>query len=281
MLASRKTSQLQFYLEGVIVGALLFLGVAIIAALLFLNVTLEYGTFEPIEGCDAGLYFDICDKFTFFAGEYDEKIIPSLFGAFKGMMTFIIITMILLGAIGIWVFVRGKSIRDDLNRTRNDYTNQAYFFVLSTATHGKREDIAMDFFDVAEDVFPELKREEVLSLEKKGEEWEVEDVTIEDGEKKEFRFNVVAKTKEGFFVVRYFTKDQVSYGDVRETLEIADENFKTWNKDVFRLVCLAKSFSKDVYKNYELLADKKIPLDLILVHEKGFSFAKIGTEKLD
>ena len=285
MLTLRRTSQLQTYLEGVTIGALILLGLAIASGLFFLNVLLESGTLEALEGCDPGPYNEICDKYTFFSDVDSEIIMATLFGAYKGIMGFIIITMILVSAVGIWLYVRGKSIRNDLNRIRNDYTNQAYFFVLSTATHGKREDIALDFFDVAEDVFPELKREEVISLEKKGQEWEVEDITIVDDEKKkekkEFRFDVVAKTKEGYFLIRYFTKDQVSPADVNETLEIADENFKTWTKGVFRLACLAKSFSNDAIKNYELLDDKKIPVDLILVREKGFSFAKIGTEKLD
>jgi len=45
------------------------------------------------------------------------------------------------------------------------------------------------------------------------------------------------------------------------------------------LVCLAKAYDKKALEEYEELIDKEVPLDLILVHEKGFEFAKIGSEK--
>ena len=287
LLTLRRTSQLRHYLEGIIVGALIFLGLTIAANLIFINIILESGTIEPLEDCIAGPYFqEMCDKFTYFSDVDAEIIIGTLYGVFNASQFFTIITILLIGSVGIWLYVRGRSIKKDLIKLHYDYTNQAYFFVLSTATHGKSDDIAMDFFDLAEDVFPELKREEIISLEKKGIEWEIEDVTIVDDEKKkgkkEFWFDVAAKTKEGYFLVRYFTKDQVSYDEIKETLDVAKKSFKTWSKDPFRLVCLAKGFSKQAIEGYESLTKEEIlPVDLVLVREKGFSFVKIGTEKFD
>lgn len=281
MLASRKTSQLQTYLEGVTIGALGFLGIAIISGLFFLNVTLESGTLEALEECNPGPYFEICDKFTFFPDVDSEIIMATLFGAFKAMMIFIIITMILVSAVGIWLFIRGKSIKNELRKIRFDYTNQAYYFALSTATHGKEEDISMDFFEAAQDIFPELKEADIESIKKTGEELEVEDLTIpydEDESEKDYRFNVVAKTKEGFFLIKHFTKDKVTFSDLVQMIKMG-KSVKTWTKGGFRFVCLAKNYDDNAIKNYDTLQegdDDPIPVDLITIGKRGFSFVKIG-----
>ena len=285
MLASRRTSQLQTYLEGVTIGALGFLGIAIISGLFFLNATLESGTLEALEECNPGPYFEICDKFTFFPDVDSEIIMATLFGAFKAMMIFIIITMILVSAVGIWLFIRGKSIKNELRKIRFDYTNQAYYFALSTATHGKAEDISMDFFEAAEDVFPELKEVDIESIKKTGEELEVEDLTITDADdddadesEKDYRFNVVAKTKEGFFLIKHFTKDEVTHGDLLKMIKIG-KSVKTWTKGSFRFVSLAKNYDDFAIKGYDTLQegdDNPIPVDLITIGKKGFSFVKIG-----
>jgi len=180
-LTLRRTSQLKTYLESVTIFALIFLGIAVVSGLFFLNVTLESGTLEVLDECVPGPYFqEMCDKFTFFSDVDSEIIIATLFGAYKGIMGSIIITMILVSAVGIWLYIRGKSIKNDLSKITNDYTNQAYFFVLSTATHGKQEDISMDFFEIAQDVFPELKEVDIESIKKTGEELEIDDLTIVD-----------------------------------------------------------------------------------------------------
>lgn len=287
LLALRKTYQLRMYLEIVIIGSLLFLGMVIASNLFFTNVILESGTIEPLEDCISEPYFEeICHKFTLFPDVDAEILIIILDAALNTSLFFTILAIFVIGSVGIWLYVRGRTIKKDLSKLHSDYTNQAYFFTLSTALHGSSEDVAMDFFELAEDIFPELKREEVSSLEKKGVEWEVEDVTVVDDtdkkEKKEFRFDVAAKTKEGYFLVQYFPKDEVSYEEIDETLKIAKESFKTWTKDPFRLVILAKGFSKQAIEGYEsLIENKTIPVDFILVKEKGFSFIKIGTETFE
>lgn len=285
MLASRRTSQLQTYLEGVTIGALGFLVLAIASGLFFLNVLLESGTLEALEACDPGPYVEICDKFTFFSDVDSEIIMATLFGAYKGIMGFIIITMILVSAVGIWLFVRGKSIKKEIRKIRSDYTNQAYYFILNTATHGEQEDISMDFFEIAQDVFPELKEADIESIKKTGEELEVEDLAItdeEDKSEKDYHFNVSAKTKAGFFLIKHFTKDKVTLLDLDKMIKMGKANAKTWTKGVFRFVCLAKNYDDNAIKNYDTLQeddDNMIPVDLITIGKRGFSFVKIAIEE--
>ena len=282
LLASRRTSQLQFYLEGVTVGALIFLGLAIAAGLFFLNILLESGTIEPLEDCFPGTYFqEMCDKFTFFSDEDSEILITNLFGVYKGILFFIIITMILVSGVGIWLFIRGKSIKKELRKIRFDYTNQAYYFVLSTATHGKEENISMDFFEIAQDVFPELKEADIESIKKTGEELGVDQDLIITDDEKDYHFNVVAETKEGFFLIKYFISGKVYHSDLVKMIEMG-KSVKTWKKDTFRIVSLAAKYDDEAIKNYDTLqegVENPIPVDLIAVGNKGFSFVKIGIEE--
>ena len=94
----------------------------------------------------------------------------------------------------------------------------------------------------------------------------------------DYEFDISAETKDGFFVVKHFKKDQVSFEDVREAIITAKDGHSS-RKGIFRMVCLANSFSKDAvdgHKDFEKSAKRKVPLDLIAVREKGFSVVKIS-----
>ena len=147
----------------------------------------------------------------------------------------------------------------------------------------------MDFFNIAKGVFPELQREELKNLKKTGKEWEVDGPLILDsavyeveGETKslkDYEFDVCGKTSDGFFVIKEFKKDQVNYEDLHEAVWVAAKNIPEKRKDVFRMVCLANSFSKDAvdgHKDLEESSKNKVPLDLIGIREKGFSVVKIS-----
>ena len=127
------------------------------------------------------------------------------------------------------------------------------------------------------------------NLKKTGKEWEIDSLIIDHvvyelkAQNKErlqdYEFDICAKTGDGFFVIKEFKKDQVSYEDLHEAVWIAANNIPEKRKDIFRMVCLANSFSKDAidrHKDLEKSAKRKVPLDLIAVREKGFSVVKIS-----
>ena len=166
-------------------------------------------------------------------------------------------------------------------KNKLQYVTQSYYFTLSASTHGK-DQIDIDFFNIAEGVFPELQREKLKNLKKTCKEWEVPSLLLEGGSKGEmggdYEFDISVETKDGFFVVKHFKKDQVSFEDVREAIITAKDGHSS-RKGIFRMVCLANSFSKDVvdrHKDLEKSAKRKVPLDLIAVREKGFSVVKIS-----
>jgi len=132
------------------------------------------------------------------------------------------IALISLGAWVVWFGVHGRKIKKELAKIRYDYTNQAYYFELSTAIIGKEEDISMDFFQIARNIFPELKQEDIISIKKTGEEVEVEHLTLEDVKikkhKKEYIFDVVLKTKAGFFLIKDFGDKKVTFEDLLQEI---------------------------------------------------------------
>lgn len=285
-LSLRQFSNLFRYSEVVIYGALFFLVFALYA-MPFFNSTIENaGIVEHIEGCESGLYFENCDRFILNEGVDPLSVISDLNYSFSTIQSAGIVATAILIAMVLWLVLRGRRIKKELRRVRSDYTNQAYYFTLSTSTFGDEEDISMDFFEIAQEIFPELKEEDIRSVKKTGKELEVEDLIIEDEEKKkkkEFHFNVVAKTKEGYFLITDFANKEVSYADLEEMVKIAKENFGGWirSKGIFRIVCLAKNYDDKAIRGYDKLQEKddeKVPIDLIAVGEKGFSFVKIGIE---
>jgi len=280
-----KSSKFFHYSEITVYVAFIFLLVGLIFVFSIEHAIEISGNFIYLDECIGGLgYFDFCTEFETNPEINPQHLISSIYYDYETFRNVVTISLISLGGLIVWLNVRGRSVKKNLRKIRADYTTQAYYFVLSTAIHDKKEDISMDFFDMAEDIFPELKHADIQSVKKTGEEMEVEEFTIYDDKDKkkikEWTFDVVAKTTEGYFLVKYYDKDKVTYKEIKELIKVAKENFKTWTKGVFRLVCLAKSFDNKVLDEYDDLIIKEVPLDLILVREKGFSFAKIGKEYL-
>jgi len=280
-----KSSNFFHYSEICIYVAFIFLLAGLILVFSIEHTIEISGKFVYLDECIGGLsYFDFCTEFEINPEINPQHLIASIYLDYDTFRNVVIISLISLGALIVWLNVRGRSVKKNLRKIRADYTIQAYYFVLSTAIHGKKEDISMDFFDMAEDIFPELKHVDIQSVKKTGEEMDVEELTIYDDKDKkkikEWAFDVVAKTTEGYFLVKYYDKDKVTHEEIKEIIKVAKDNFKTWTKGVFRLVCLAKSFDNKVLDGYDDLIIKEVPLDLILVREKGFSFAKIGKEYL-
>ena len=114
-------------------------------------------------------------------------------------------------------------------------------------------------------------------------EIDVEGLTVDVGDwvwkkKVKYTFDVVQDTKYGNFIIKDFKK-KASYDDLEQCLKVT--NGKDYLKNGLRLVCLAEDYDSDILKKYEELMETKkgiLPVDLILVNEKGFSVLKISEE---
>jgi len=243
----------------------------------------SFGTIDVAEECWV-LAPDYCYIFTANPnGSADDLLflIAVLYDDFTFLVWYISFGLIGIGGMLVWGYTKGNSRRKELRKLIRDYVTQSYYFTLSASTHSK-DQISIDFFNIAKGVFPELQREELKNLKKTGKEWEVSSLELEGDSKGEmggdYEFDISAETKEGFFVVKHFKKDQVSFEDIKESIITAKDNHSS-RKGIFRMVCLANSFSKetvDGHRDLEKSAKKKVPLDLIGVREKGFSVVKIS-----
>ena len=152
--------------------------------------------------------------------------------------------------------------------------------MLALSVSGREsEEADLDFFNIARDVFPELKKLDIESMKKSGEEIEVEDMTVEVKDsfyrnKRDYTFDIVTDTSGGKFIIKYFKK-KASYDDLEQCWNAV--KYQNWSSTL-RLVCIAEDFDSDILKKYEKLAvlDPNAPLDLILVNEKGFQTLKIS-----
>ena len=161
-----------------------------------------------------------------------------------------------------------------------EYTHQAYLITLSLSSR-TGDDASLDFYNIARDIFPELKKLDVESMKKSEEEIEVEDMTVEVKDywgrnKRDYTFDIVTDTSDGKFIIKDFKK-KASYDDLEQCLKVT--NGKDYLKNGLRLVCLAEDYDSDILKKYEELVDPKVrtlQVDLILVNEKGFQTLKIS-----
>ena len=250
----------------------------------------SFGTIDVAEGCWV-LAPDYCFIFTANPNENTDDLlflIAYLYDDLTLLIWYLSFGLIGAGGMAVWGYVKGNSRRKELRKLIRDYVTQSYYFTLSASTHGK-DQIDIDFFNIAKGVFPELQREELKNLKKTGKEWEIDSLIIDHvvyevkAQNKErlqdYEFDICAKTDDGFFVIKEFKEDQVSYEDLHKAVWIAANNIPEKRKDIFRMVCLANSFSKDAidrHKDLEKSAKRKVPLDLIAVREKGFSVVKIS-----
>jgi len=165
-------------------------------------------------------------------------------------------------------------------RVIKEYTDQAYLVALSVSGRTKDEDISLDFFNIARDVFPEIKKADIKSVKETGEELGVEELTLEDKKKGDYTFDLVSEEISGDnkFLIKCFEK-KASYDDLEECCDTAN---KEWGRDkIFRLVCLAKNFDSKILKRYEEIRHiGEFPVDLILYNEKGFGILKISDKSV-
>ena len=159
-----------------------------------------------------------------------------------------IILAILCSLLLAWFAKSQIKNHRESERVIKEYTDQAYLVALSISGRTKDDDISLDFFNIARDVFPEIKRADIKSVKETGEELGVEELTLEDKKKGDYTFDLVSdEHRMGHyrFVIKCFEK-KVSYDDLEECCNRA---YKEWGKDhIFRLVCLAENFDSKILK---------------------------------
>ena len=189
--------------------------------------------------------------------------------------------MLLCGACLVWLAINGKKIYRENRSINREYTQQAYLIALSLSSR-TGDDASLDFYDIARDIFPELKKLDVESMKESGEGIDVEGLEVDIGwaweKKTKYTFDIVQNTKYGDFIIKDFKK-KASYNDLEQCLKVT--KIRDNLKNGLRLVCLAEDYDSDILKKYEELEKVKkglIPVDFILVNEKGFSVLKISEE---
>jgi len=212
----------------------------------------------------------------FFYANIDLVVSPEVANVLDAMNTLgIFILLVSVGCV-FWVLKAGRKIYGENESINREYTQQNYLLALSVSGREHKE-ADLDFFNIARDIFPELKKLDIESVKKFGEEMEVEELTVEitdylGRKKSEYIFDIVTDTDDGRFVIKHFKK-KASYDDLKECLTVVKD--QGWSS-VLRLVCMAEDFDSDILKKYEKLEVDTVPLDLILVNEKGFQTLKIS-----
>jgi hypothetical protein len=213
---------------------------------------------------------------TFYLNNVSDMIEP-VEGLHNAFYTLFGCIMLASGGFFAWLCLSGRKSYKENESINREYTHQNYLLALSVSGR-ESEEADLDFFNIARDVFPELKKLDIESMKKSGEEFEVEDMTVEVKDywgrnKRDYTFDIVTDTENGKFIIKYFKK-KASYDDLEQCLNAG--KYQNWDK--LRLVCIAENFDSDILKKYEKLAvlDPNAPLDLILVNEKGFQTLKIS-----
>jgi hypothetical protein len=179
---------------------------------------------------------------------------------------------VISGTAIAWFGIKGKNEQSQLRSIIKKYTNDSYFLALGLTSHKNDENIITDFYDMCLSVFPELKQADKESLKETGKTLELEYLTLElDNGDYTFTVGDISNKK---FIIKYFQKTPVNYEQLNEYLKITQDEY---GGNIFRLICLAKNFDNNILKKYtKLMESKKIPLDLILVTDNGFSGLKIS-----
>ena len=108
-----------------------------------------------------------------------------------------IILAILCSLLLAWFAKSQIKNHRESERVVKEYTDQAYLVALSVSGRTNDEDISLDFFNIARDVFPEIKKADIKSVKETGEELGVEELTLEDKKKGDYTFDLVSEKISG------------------------------------------------------------------------------------
>ena len=188
--------------------------------------------------------------------------------------TMVLLVIIVVATI-IWYTYRGLKWSGTVDILRRQHRMESYFSTLSLATR-ETDDISLDFFNIAVDVFPELKQHESKINQESG-EVELEAVTLE--KKNNYKFDVWEDTKNGTFLIKSFPHNAPKMKVTYEQIEKAAGLAKNEPANCLRLVCLGDAFESKAVEEISKIEDKmesKVPIDLILGNSIGFSAVRIS-----
>lgn len=117
-------------------------------------------------------------------------------------------TMLLCGACLVWLAITGRKIYRENRSINREYTQQAYLIALSLSSR-TGDDTSLDFYNIARDIFPELKILDVESMKESGEEIDVKGLEVDVGawkKKVKYTFDIVQDSKYGNFIIKDFKK---------------------------------------------------------------------------
>ena len=174
----------------------------------------------------------------------------------------------LLSFLFLWITYRGQSYKKELKTIENQLIRQSYLVNFETSIPEGATKIEK-ILNHSSMVFPELRS--LLGRDKT------------EGRKLPYKTNqtvgsetadIVVATKKGDFVVKFF--DEVSF----KTLDSFTQALSKSNKQIFRVLCVAKNYDEELQSNQLSSLMQKLSLkynmDLIFEEEQGYSMLWIN-----
>ncbi len=189
--------------------------------------------------------------------------------------------LIIIVPLFVWLVITYKKNKSNAIQTMDQYINDVYFMALGLTPHKNDKNIPEDFYKMCLSIFPELKRDNKISIKKTGEGLKFKKITMKE-EGNSFAVTIKRTVFHGQreFIITYFDKTNVNYDTLNEQIKLIkkDYMFGSKNTTFSRLVFLARTFDTEILKEYTKL--KKVSgawdLDLIIVTDNGFSGLKVS-----
>jgi hypothetical protein len=190
----------------------------------------------------------------------------------------------------IWRFIKARRAYQSLEEWKDEYVELAYIIVFDT-TIPKGNTTGERVLNLAKAIFPELTPAYIdtyadfidrirLYLKRKFRKSEQKISRMRINYKgKSYLVDLALKTEEGYFIVKDFGDEIVSIENLRELVEMVRSSFKDkyQRTHVFRLICVAKTFSQPFLETnlLEEIMTKQLKsnfeIDLLVQEKVGYS----------
>jgi len=223
----------------------------------------KYGTIKDKENCQTDevcyIFIPSSDNFNFPI----ESIILMYARAYDVFQATIGVILVSCG-MALWLVFRGRAINNELKELKSQYIRQSYFMHFGMyVPQGKTK--AAKFFNMAVDVFPELKVK-YEQAKKSGKKYDYEKKFKIKGK---YELDMMLPTTNGDIYVKFFEK--LGFEDLNEAVKKVGSELT--EKD--RLICIANSFEMkfdgENLKEKMNEVDREFSLDLIQEDEKGYT----------
>ena len=204
----------------------------------------------------------------------------------------VLLSIILSSYIVIWFLLKAPYYYSQLEKWDEDYLHSAYILVFDT-TIPKGNSTGERILNLAKLVFPELRSDLYTSLlakqtssafmsaviqriftKKKGKS--EEEIISESLNQKmgTYPLDLVLKTEKGYFIVKDFKERIITIEDLKELVKVIKS--KLGEKDIFRIICVAKGYNQQLLKPETLEQqmkelDANLSIDLLVEENVGYS----------